>query len=302
MVPPESACLLGADPGRQGQDDVRAGPVLRGRLEYGDGLVVGQRPRRPALLPWRRPDEGCHIAAHQIAGLSVPDGPLQRVVRQGHRSRGARRGNRLQRGLHVGGRQLAERPAADRVDHGLERVAVHRDRLLRPPAEPLGKPGSYGIRDRVRGLWGNPRVQILAKRTDLSSRLSLRAARYCLAEPLPAGTGSKRHDSAPPAGTVPMILRVAARSMVLEMNRRLALAALHMGDATMRRTRWLPKLAPDLGSQDLNVPLTWWSYGDSNPRPLACHGKCGSSSAARCQQQATSAGQTAQATPKTTVR
>ena len=63
-----------------------------------------------------------------------------------------------------------------------------------------------------------------------------------------------------------MILRVVARSLVLEMNRRLALAALHNGDATLRRTRWLPKLAPDLGSQDLNVPLTWVELRGFEPR------------------------------------
>src|ERR1039457_427892 len=36
-----------------------------------------------------------------------------------------------------------------------------------------------------------------------------------------------------------------------------------------------------------------WSYGDSNPRPLACHGKCASSTAVRCQQETPRATQSA---------
>src|SRR6266568_5499473 len=36
-------------------------------------------------------------------------------------------------------------------------------------------------------------------------------------------------------------------------------------------TRLAPRLAPEDCLLVRFIPSTWWSYGDSNPRPLACH-------------------------------
>lgn len=101
VIPPQCPGFLGAEPDQQAQHDVgihqlgRAAHVLQpgSQLKHREGagcrnngrsLLRAEGLRRPSFPPLRGVDQRRDVAAHQVAGLSVPDGAPEREVAHAH--------------------------------------------------------------------------------------------------------------------------------------------------------------------------------------------------------------------------
>jgi hypothetical protein len=111
VLPAQCPGFLGADPGQQAQRDVGvhqlSGPAYvlqaRAQLDGGqgrsgaddrDGLLQGQRPRRPAFLAFGGIHQGSYVAGNEAVGFGGPDRAFERQVAHGYRRAGVVAGHR----------------------------------------------------------------------------------------------------------------------------------------------------------------------------------------------------------------
>ena len=236
MRPAQGAGLLGADPGQQAERDVgvhefggpadvfQAGPQFRHRQGPGGGddrhgLVQGQRLGRPAVLALGRVGQGGDVAADEVVGFGVPDGPLERQMPHGHRGGGVPGRHRGQRPPDVGRGQVAELAGADDAQDRRQDVLVLGDRLGGAAVQPGGEPVLGGLPDGVvgvAGLGGDALVELGVQVAELVHDGGLGLAADLAAGALAVAGVAEGDLAAPQAGAVPVAVRVPARAAVFE--------------------------------------------------------------------------------------
>ena len=236
MRPAQGAGFFGADPGQQAQRDVgvhergrpadvfQAGPQFhhrQGRRGGDDrnGLVQGQGLGRPAVLALGGVGQGGDVAADEVVGFGVPDGPLERQVPHRDGRGGVPGGHGGQRLADVGGGQVAELAGADDVEDRLADVLVLGDGLGGAAVEPVGEPVLGGLPHGVAGvagLGGGPFVELGVQVAELVDHGGLGGAADLAPLALPVGGVAHGELAAPQAGAVPVAVRVGAGAAVFE--------------------------------------------------------------------------------------
>jgi hypothetical protein len=194
---------------------------------------------RPAVLAFGRVGQRGDVAADQVVGFGVPDGPLERQVPHAHRGGGVPGGHGGQRLPDVGCGELAELAGADDFQDGLEDVLVFLDGLGRAAVEAGGEPVLGGLPDGVvdvAGLGGDALVELGVQVAELVDDGGLGLAADLAAGAFPVAGVPEGDLAAPQAGAVPVAPGVAAGAAVFEGDA--VFAAPAPGRHSLRIPRW----------------------------------------------------------------